>query len=345
MAFERGWKAVQLEMTDAIPHTEFVDHDEFIRVRAGIDTRIPEQRPMAWPALARALDFDFVWNTCEAPLARGRITSLGHAVWSETDGLDGARHCPFTDVAEVLALDPVEEYGIPPHDELVRLFQANQDACKSLYPGAVFPGGRYHSLFSACIRSFGWEMFMAAAHTDPIRFAKMLDGFAEITRAEIRAWLATDMRVFLMHDDIAWTQGPVFAPEWYRAFIFPKYKAFWKMIHEAGRRVIFCSDGNYVVFIDDLARAGADGFVFEPATPLEHFTEKYGRSHILIGGVDCRVLQYGGRGDIRREVERCVRLGRGCPGYFMCAGNHIPNGIPLENLDCYLGDFESMRAR
>jgi len=345
MSFERGWKAINLDMTDQIPEMEFVDHDEFIFTRTGIDTGQPEQQPLAWPAITREMDFDFAWNIWENWELKGRYTKLGHAVWSETDPMDVERFCPFTDVEDVLSFDPVAEYGIPPHEDLVNMFQANLDQCKNWYPEAVFPGGRYHSLFSACIRSFGWEMFMMAAQCDARRFDKVIEGFAEITLAEIRAWLDTDMRVFLMHDDIVWTSGPVFAPEWYRRHIFPRYVRFWEPVHEAGKKVIFCADGCWTMFVDDVAQAGADGFIFEPTTSLDYLVERYGKTHVIMGNADCRVLQYGTKDDIKREVERCVTLGRDCPGYFMCAGNHLPNGIPLENLAHYFEIFNKLRAR
>jgi len=245
----------------------------------------------------------------------------------------------------VLSLDPVEEYGMPPHNALVARFQANQDYCRRLYPHAVFSGGRYHTLFSACIRAFGWEMFMMAAQTDPARFDRVLEGFATLTLAEIHAWLDTDMAVFLCHDDIVWANGPVFSPEWYRRYIFPRYKTFWDAVHARDRKVIFCADGLWTMFMDDIALAGADGFIFEPSTSLNEAVQKYGSTHVIIGNADCRILQYGSPCDIRGEVTRCVSLGKHCPGYFMCVSNHIPNGIPLENLECYFESFEKLRVR
>ena len=34
---------------------------------------------------------------------------------------------------------------------------------------------------------------------------------------------------------------------------------------------------------------------------------------------------------IRAEVERCMSLGRNCPGFIMAVGNHIPPNTPVEN--------------
>jgi uroporphyrinogen-III decarboxylase len=148
-----------------------------------------------------------------------------------------------------------------------------------------------------------------------------------------------------MHDDIVWTSGPVFSPEWYRKHIFPRYREFWKPVREAGKKIIFCADGTWTMFIDDVADAGADGFIFEPSTSLDYVVEKYGQTHVIMGNADCRVLQFGSKDDIRREVERCVTLGKACPGYFMCMSNHIPNCIPIEHIEYYFEVFEEMRVR
>jgi hypothetical protein len=335
MSRERGWQAINLRMPDRIPRTEYISHDAFIRKVTGLDTAVPEEAGKAGPALARALDYDFIWSIAEVPLSRGRTTSMGPAVWSNTDRMNTNVACPFTDEEEVLSFDPVGEYGIPNPREAERQFRGNLEWGERAHPGAVFPGGRYNTLFSACIRSFGWDMFLSAAVSDPERFDRVLEGFFRITMAEVEAWIRAGARVYLQHDDICWSSGPAFHPDWYRRYIFPRYRKLWAPLREAGIKVLYCSDGTFTPLVDDIAAAGADGFIFEPTTSLELIAERYGKTKVIVGNADCRILMSGTRDDIRREVERCVRAGRDCPGYFLAVGNHIPNGIPLENVEAY----------
>ena len=344
MSYERGNMAIHLDMPDRIPHTQYISHDRFILKHTGIDSRDKNSQPLIWPALANELDYDFIWNTHEIPV-QGRVTNMGHAVWSEVDQKDDEVHCPFTTGEEVLAFDPAAEYGIPDEGETVTIFRSHLEKAKELYPGAVFPGGRYNTLFSACIRTFGWEMFLGSVPHNEDRFNRVLEGFLALSMAEVRVWLKTDIEVYLCHDDIVWTSGAVFHPDWYRKYIFPKYKHLWKPLKENGIKVLFCADGDFTEFVDDIAEAGADGFIFEPATSLDSVVERYGATKVIIGNADCRVLQFGTHEDIKREVERCVGLGRECPGYFMAVGNHIPNGIPLENIEYYFEVFERLRKR
>jgi uroporphyrinogen-III decarboxylase len=154
--------------------------------------------------------------------------------------------------------------------------------------------------------------------------------------ANFRAWALTSAPVFICHDDIVWTSGPVFHPHWYRRFVFPRYRKLWSVLKDAGKIVLFCSDGDFTEFVDDLAQAGADGFIFEPLTSLEKIVSTYGRSKAIIGNVDTRILTFGTRDDVYREVKRCYDLGRDCPGFFHAVGNHIPHNVPVDNALYYL---------
>ncbi len=60
---------------------------------------------------------------------------------------------------------------------------------------------------------------------------------------------------------------------------------------------------------------------------------------------DTRLLLYGTKAEIRAEVERCISLGRDCPGYFLAVGNHIPPNTPVENAIYYNQVYEELCYR
>jgi hypothetical protein len=348
VSYERGLAALNLEMTDKIAHTEYLDHDDFIKKVTGIDTTKETDHLKVKAALCRALDYDLVWNNHEMPLPAGaRETKLGHAVYSNIDNQDNEVYCPFKDEDDVLNFDPVLEYGIEKKTVMVSYFKERFEKMqKELMPNTLVPGGRYNTLFSACIRTFGWEAFLSTVYEDNYEgFNKILDGFYKITRAEIEAWAETGIKAFITHDDICWTSGGVFNPLWYRTYVFPKYKKMWEPLKEAGIKVLFCADGTFTEFVDDIIEAGADGLIMEPTTDMESIAEKYGKSKVLIGNMDCRILQFNSREEIYNEVKRCADIGKKCPGYFMAVGNHIPNGIPLENVEYYFECLNELSRR
>ena len=114
---------------------------------------------------------------------------------------------------------------------------------------------------------------------------------------------------------------------------------------DAGKKVLYTSDGNYSMFIDDVAETGVHGFVLEPDTDMAAIAEKYGKTHSFIGNADTRILLNGTKEQIRAEVERCMAIGKNCPGFFMAVGNHIPPNTPVENALYYNEVYEELSKR
>jgi hypothetical protein len=334
LSYQRGWQALNLQMPDQIPHTEYLSHPEWVERLTGIDPRDPDRAAEATAALVRAWDYDFMWFTM-APPDQPRLTHMGTAVWSEGFELTDNRECPFEDEEAVLNFDPAAEIGIWPHERLVEHYARAWRSRQDQFPTCVIPGGYYNTIFSWCILTFGWEKFLTAAALDEQRFDRVLDGFFRLSLATSRAQAECGCEVFICHDDIVWTEGAVFSPAWYREHVFPRYRELWAPLKEAGIILLFCSDGDFTEFVDDLVDCGADGFIFEPLTSLEYVVENYGQTKVIIGNVDCRVLMSGTPEDVWAEVERCAGLGRDCPGYFFAVGNHIPWNIPIDNLEVY----------
>ena len=334
MSYERGWQAISLDMPDRIPHTEYVSHWPYVRKVTGLDPRDPEQAGEAMRRLVELWDFDFLWMNL-APPHQPRLTHMGSCHWYEGQETPDDRDYRFRDPQEVLDFDSVERIGVPDVEELVPYFQSAWRSAQDAHPTCVVPGGYYNTIFSWCILTFGWEMFLSAAALDEDRFDQVLEGFFRVSYASYRAQSMTDMKAFICHDDIVWTQGAVCHPRWYREHVFPRYRRLWAPLKDEGIKVLFCSDGDFTEFVDDIADAGADGFIFEPMTDLEYVVRHYGQTHVIIGNIDCRVLMRGTRDDVFAEVRRCADLGRDCPGYFFAVGNHIPYNIPIENVEAY----------
>ena len=149
----------------------------------------------------------------------------------------------------------------------------------------------------------------------------------------------------MIHDDMVWTAGAFIHPDWYRTYVFPNFKKYFTPIRESGKKIMFTSDGDYTEFVDDLADAGVTGFVMEPMTDMALIAEKYGKTHSFVGNADTRVLLMGTKADIRAEVERCMAIGKGCPGYFMAVGNHIPPNTPVDSVLHYNEVYEKLSKR
>ena len=165
--------------------------------------------------------------------------------------------------------------------------------------------GIYISLMSGLIEIFGWDM-MLMAMSDAEEFGEVTNRYASWIQQYFNALADSKAPCVMIHDDIVWTSGPFTAPSWYREFIFPNYKKLFAPLHESGKKLLYTSDGDYTMFIDDIAKVGVNGFVMEPMTDMKYIADNYGKTHAFIGNADTRILLSGTKEEIRAEVQRCM---------------------------------------
>lgn len=353
MSFQNGMAALRMEMPGKVPRTEYSveGHWELIRTVTGMDVTTEstwDVKAAAQKAFMKAWDYSFRWNILihGSAVSHGRHTQMGHAEYSSGGGdFSNTVYCPFQTPEEALAFDPVEEYGILPHKEMVRRFEEQYRQSCEYYGDAVNMSGIYITLFSGLIEIFGWEMMLTACGTDPEGFGKVAQRYEQWIKPFFDAYADADIPVMMVHDDIVWTSGPVFHPDWYRKYIFPAYQRLWAPVLESGKRLVYTSDGTYSMFFDDIVKAGAHSLVMEPTSDMAAFAEKYGKTHGFIGNVDTRILLSGSKADIRAEVKRCMDIGKKCPGFILAVGNHIPANTPVENALYYNQVYEELAYR
>ncbi len=349
MSYEDGWAALCLEKPKRIPRTEYSGEKHWALIQAvtgiKVDVDSPsEEQDAASIAFMRAWNYDLFWST---GISRGEFgdlyTNMGHAEYA-AGGVDWDDdvHTLFTDPEDVLTFDPWEQLGSPDKNDLSRRFERMYQANCQRHPFGVNMTGIYITLISGFIYLFGWEMLLLAVGTDPVRFGQLTNRYASWMQQYYDALAEADVPVVMVHDDIVWSSGPILRPAWYREYLFPNYKKYFAPLLESGKKILFTSDGNYDEFVDDIAAAGVHGFVLEPLTDMRAIVEKYGQSHAIIGNADTRILLNGSKDQIRAEVERCINLGRDCPGYFMAVGNHIPPNTPVENAIYYNQVYEEL---
>jgi len=349
MSYADGWAALNLEMPRRIPHTEYsVEmHWDLIKAVTGIDVGVdsPAEIQMQGAlALVKQWNLDFFWSTLISDEEFGQAkTDMGHAEYA-AGGVDrrDTVYCPYTDPEDVLNFDPWEALGRKDPAQLIGRFEDHYRLNCAWRPDGVNMSGVYVTLISGFIGLFGWDMLLLAAGTDARRFGDLANRYAGWIQQYFDALAESNVPVIMIHDDFVWANGGIFRPAWYREYVFPNYKKFIAPLRESGKKVIFCSDGNFTRYVDDIAAAGAQGFVFEPLTSLETIVEKYVQSHVIIGNADTRILLSGTKAEIRAEVERCMSLGRACPGFFLAVGNHIPTNTPVESEMYYNQVFEEL---
>ncbi len=353
MSYADGWAALNLEKPARIPHTEMSAewyHSPLVSKVTGIEVNIDSpdaDRERAAAAFVKAWDYD-VHMTFHFPIEAygGNWTYMGHAEYAQ-DGRDFEHGwaCPFKTTADALALDTDVAFKTISHQELLRGFNEQYELEKRFYPNIVPGTGIYQTLMSGMIAVFGWEMLLTMAGEDLAGFGEVMNRYAKWIQPHYNAMAECDAELVWVHDDMVWTEGAFIHPSWYREYIFPNMKKLFAPLVEAGKKILFVSDGDYTQFATDVADCGVTGFWFECFTDLKYMVETFGQTHVLIGNGDCRPLTFGTKADVRTEVERCMTLGRDCPGYFMCINGHMPPNIPVENALHYFDVYTELSRR
>jgi len=352
MSYADGWAALHLEMPDRVPHTEYSLEMHFGLIERLLGIRLkpgdpPERKRAAGVQLAETLNYDFMWNVLvHSQIFGDKLTDMGHAVYQEggTDYNDKI-FALYDDPEDALKFDPFELYGPRDRKTLVAAFDEHYDnACKT-YGDAVNMTGIYVTIMSGFIAIMGWDTLLTACGKNPAGFGEAANRYAAWMQQYYDALAECKSPVVMVHDDIVWTSGAFIHPDWYRRYVFPNYKKYFKPLREAGKLIMFTSDGDYTEFIDDIADCGVDGFVMEPLTDMAYIAEKYGKTHSFIGNADTRALLTGDRDQIYNEVKRCMDIGKKYPGFFMNVGNHIPPNTPTDAVMYYLELCEQMGRR
>lgn len=352
MSYNDGMAAINLEMSDRVPRTEYSpeSHWDLVKIVTGIDVSSHSHidvQSRASKEFVKCWNYDFVWNTLiDATAFDGYCTKMGHGEYAAGGvDFDNQVFCPFDDIDDVLKFDPFERFVKKDRNKLINDFECHYKNNIICYPSAVNMTGVYITCISGLIDIFGWEMLLAAAGTDPERFGEVTNRYTSWIQQYFDALADSKVPVVMVHDDIVWTSGAFINPQWYRKFVFPNYKKLFAPLFESGKKIIYTSDGNFTEFIDDLADCGIHGFVMEPTTDMKYIAQRYGKTHVFIGNADTRILLSGTKEQIRSEVQRCMDIGKMCPGYFMAVGNHIPSNTPVENALYYNEVYEELSRR
>lgn len=348
MSYQIAIDTIHLRPTPRLAHIEYNDHPGIVRwafeKKYGRKCQ-PDDGRAAQEAFEEYAVMDMAWCTLDGLIGwdRGRSTDMGHAVYME-GGVDKRepKQCPWESPEQIYAeFDACEEYGMPDFDEQVAAYEKSYQERRAAKPEVLQTGGYYKTVVSGAIQAFGWDMLLMAA-ADQEKFDRVLESIFQRTLFFVKAWAQTSIEVFIQHDDMVWSQGAFMHPDFYRSAIFPRYAQLWKVLHDAGKKILFCSDADFTEFLEDIAGAGADGFIFEPMTSPERAVRLFGKTHVIVSSkVDCRTMTFGTKDDVKAEIDASLALAKGCPGFMFAVGNHIPENIPLENLIFY---FDYLKA-
>jgi hypothetical protein len=240
----------------------------------------------------------------------------------------------YRDYEDVLQTSPevfeVEDVGPAMLKEMARLLANGASR------GFAVPQ-HYGTLVTRAVIEFGWEPFLMAAAINPKQLGRLLDRFGAASAAVAKGWTQVEgAELISVHDDIAATRGPILHPDWYREYVFPWYRHIFALIHDAGRKVLYVSDGNYLPVLDDILDAGPDGLYIESTSmkPVE-VMRRAGRDKLFLIKTDSRNIDFGTPEDIRQELMELRQLHEEFPGMMIYRGGGNPKPGNAEAFEQY----------
>lgn len=167
------------------------------------------------------------------------------------------------------------------------------------------------------------------------RFVERLGDFlVGIVKAQVAA-VGEKLTGLYIWGDIAYCNGMMFSPAYWRKVYKPQLKRICDEVHAAGLKAIYHSDGDASAVYDDLIEVGVDGY-----NPLEakagldvvELKRKYGRRWAFNGNIDVTTLESNDRNQVRREVLRKLNAAKG-GGYILQSDHSVPGSVDPATYD------------
>lgn len=159
--------------------------------------------------------------------------------------------------------------------------------------------------------------------------------------AVITGWTKIkDVELIVIHDDIASTRGLIIHPDWLRKYVFPWHQKMFRAVREAGKKVLYISDGNYIDALDDILACEPDGlFVESMSMDPEVIMRRAGRDKLYLVKTNPQLVDHGKSEDIYNEMKKLRRLHEEFHGMMIYGGG---GGICLENEKRYEAYYQEL---
>ena len=305
------------------------------------------RHPKLWPEFKRGQrdwdHFDFgPANTKDVP-----FTDAWGCTWlSSTNGIEGVvTHHPlesWDNWEGWQAPDPLETADRGPMD----WDQTRRDMAERKARGDLCEGGLPHGFFFMRLMYLrGFENLVTDMCIEEPMLWGLIDALYEHNRVIVDQYLAMDVDMMTIGEDLGAQQTPLISPAFFRKYCRPTYEKLLKPCRERKLHVMLHSDGYIMDLLDDLIMAGVT--IINPqdlCNGIENLRrELKGRICIRLDVDRQTVVPYGTPQEIRELVEEEVRtLGSPEGGLELIAGIYPPT--PPQNVDALASAFEGFQT-
>jgi hypothetical protein len=205
-------------------------------------------------------------------------------------------------------------------------------------PVLILQGPRSPSLFGFVRELLGAERALTAFYDEPAMVHEMMETMTELVIALLpRVTREAPLVALYFWEDMAYRGGSLISPALFREFMLPRYRRMCDAARACGvRQILVDSDGDIRELIPLWLEAGLTGvYPLEVAAGMDprELRKRYGRSLVMHGGIDKRVLVRG-REAIDAELRAKLPLAKQ-GGYIPHLDHSVPHDVPYEAFAWY----------
>ncbi len=336
-ALERVNAVMRGEVPDHPPIFDLLRNDAAIEYYAGEALTLENRDRVVYTAIGEALDStkQFI-RLPEQPrtvqLADGRTRT--HERWTYW-----TKPLPFQDVEEAAQylkhiLDNPDEF-IGDAEGYVGQAEQNYLVKKAAMGDiALFLEMNATEGFHDFYEIIGIEMLSYLIVDYPDLIGEYLDLVVEQSLRRVEALTISHMLPGVFYGvDLAYKTGPLFSPSFLRKQLFPRMERVISAYKSQEIPVMYHSDGNLWLILDDLVALGIDALhpiEVLAGMDLGELRKKY-PDLVFIGGIDCsQLLPFATPDDISATVLKALEAAG--PKYIVGSSTELHDAIPLDNI-------------
>lgn len=201
------------------------------------------------------------------------------------------------------------------------------------------------SLFERAWTLRGMENLMMDFLDHPDFVHKLMTTIADHNIERVKKALTFDIDGVYFGDDWGQQHGLIMGPAFWREFIYPQLKRMYRVVVQAGKKVMIHSCGDVDELFDDLIEIGVSCFnPFQPEVmDVDRLMVQYKGRLSFYGGLSTqRTLPYGSTEDVRRETKHLLNMGRE-GGYVFSPAHAVEGDVPLENLLAFIETVQAQK--
>jgi len=145
----------------------------------------------------------------------------------------------------------------------------------------------------------------------------------------------------LVTHDFGFNTQPFCSPDKFEEIVVPYFAELVDEAHKLGVKIILHSDGCLTPILEQIHKTGIDGYQsVDPQGFMDIKTvrEQYA-DWLLMGNVECAMLQDTDEARIRESVQYCMQHGGIGKPYIFSSSNCIFNGMPVESYKTMLDEY------